>query len=68
MWLKLHLIDSEDEIHIQSSNICAIYPDQREGFNNRTIIQFVGNEENYLYVKETPEQIMNMMFVNSLFK
>lgn len=68
MWLKLHLIDSGDEVCVQSNNICAIYPEQREGFHDITFIQFVGKEDNYLYVKETPEQIMNMMFVNSLFK
>lgn len=61
MWIRLHFSQSDDEIAVQTQNICAIYPDQRKQYNGVTCIQFCGDETNYLLVKETIDEIWRMI-------
>lgn len=61
MWIKLHFYWSGDEIAVQTQNICAIYPDQREEYIGVTNIQFAGTEDNYLTVRETIDEIGAMI-------
>ena len=58
MWIKAHFVESGDEIHIQTQNIAAVYPYQGdEQYKGQTVIQFIGNEDSYLLVRETVAQI-----------
>lgn len=59
MWIKAHFIASGDEIRIQTQNIAAVFTDQSNDPHNsgKTIIQFIGSEDNYIYVRETMDEI-----------
>lgn len=47
------------KMHLNPSLICVVYPlYQKEDI---TVIQFVGAEENYLTVMESPATVANMM-------
>ena len=59
MFIKLHFPGNNDIVYVCKNQICAIYPDQRD--NNDTIVQFCGEEENYVFVKESPEEIIKMI-------
>ena len=61
MWIKLHFYLSGDEIWAQTQHICATYPDQREQYKGGTCVQFDGDEENYLLVRETIDEIGGMI-------
>lgn len=61
MWIKLHFYLSGDEIAVQTQNICAVYPDQREEYIGATSIQFAGTEDNYFSVRETIDEIEAMI-------
>lgn len=61
MWIRLHMFQSGDEIVVQTQNICAVYPDQREKYKDAMVIQFCGAEENYIQVKETIDEIGAMI-------
>lgn len=47
------------KVYINPENICAVYP----RFDNKeiTIIQFTGNDENYLEVIESVDSVVCMM-------
>lgn len=51
-------IDGE-KVYVNPENICAVYP----RFDNKeiTIIQFPGNDENYLEVIESVDSVASMM-------
>lgn len=57
MWIKLHFYGSEDEVWVQTQNICAVYRDQRSEFEGATVIDFIGSNDFYTLVKETPDEI-----------
>lgn len=57
MWIKSHFYQSGDEVAVQTQNICAVYPDQRKQYKGVTCIQFVGESENYIHVKESVDEI-----------
>lgn len=61
MWIRLHLFQSGDEIAVQTQNICSMFPDQRELCKGVTCIQFVGEEKNYIQVKESVDEIGAMI-------
>ena len=44
--------------YVNPNNICAVYPN---GQNEGAIIQFVGDEENYIRVAESADSIANMV-------
>ena len=47
------------KVYVNPENICAVYP----RFDNKeiTIIQFPGNDENYLEVIESADSVASMM-------
>lgn len=55
--LKLIVLTSvnDEKIYVNPNQICDFYK-----LNSDTIVQFA-DAENYRYVKETPEEIMNMI-------
>lgn len=58
MWIKLHLYQSGDEVAVQTQNICAVYPDQRDGWGEKvTCIQFNGEVQNFMRVRESVDEI-----------
>jgi len=61
MWIKLHFYQSGDEAAVQTQNICAVYPDQRKQYKGATRIQFNGEGENYIQVKESVDEIGAMI-------
>lgn len=61
MWIKLHLYQSGDEVAVQTQNICFVFPDKRKQYKGVTCIQFVGDERNYIQVKETIDEIEVMV-------
>lgn len=61
MWIKLHFYWSGDEIAVQTQNICAIYPDQREEYEGVTVIRFAGTKDNYIFVRETVDEVEAMI-------
>ena len=56
MWIRAHF-NNGDEVIIQTKNITCFYKDQSAGANKDTIIQFVGNEDNYIIVQESVNEI-----------
>lgn len=61
MWIKLHFHLSGDEMWVQTQHICAIYPDQREQYKGAICVQFDGDEDNYLLVRETIDEMGAMI-------
>lgn len=59
MWIKLHDYECGMEIVAQTQNICTIEPfvDSAEGCS----VSFVGSENNYIRVKETVDEIEEMI-------
>ena len=58
MWIKAHFVDNGDVIWLQTQNIAAVYPDQGNSkYRGQTVIQFLGDETNYLRVKESVNEI-----------
>ena len=58
MWVKAHFIDGGDVIYINTQNIVAVYAYQGDGqYKGQTVIQFSGDEDNYIRVKETVDEI-----------
>lgn len=59
MWIKAHLLNG-DVIHMQTQNIVAVYPFQANNvYNGQTVIRFVGDEDNWIRVKETVDEILS---------
>lgn len=56
MWIRLHFYNGGDEVVVQSQNICAVFPDQRE-YSDATCVKFAGTDENYIQVRETVDRI-----------
>lgn len=55
----IELVDSiGDDVYINVDAICAFY---RSIDKKSTIVQFIGSPDNYINVKETPKEIMNMI-------
>lgn len=52
------MVDGE-KVYVNPENICAVYP----RFDNKeiTVIQFPGNDENYLEVIESVDSVARMM-------
>ena len=63
MWIKVHSAGVKpNTIFVQTEQICAIYKDLREQrYNCGTIIQFSGEENNYVGVSESADEIMEMI-------
>ena len=61
MWIKLHLFNSGDEVVVQTQNICAVYPDQRKNWSEVTCIQFNGEVQNFMRVRESVDEIGAMI-------
>lgn len=61
MWIKLHFYQSSDEVVVQTQNICAVYQDQRKQYKGTTVVQFTGEETNYIQVKESMDEIGAMI-------
>ena len=47
------------KVYVNPENICAVYP--RWDNKETTIIQFPGNDENYLEVIESADSVASMM-------
>lgn len=47
------------KIYVNPENICAVYPYFKQ--EDKTVIQFSGEEQNYLEVLESAESIANMI-------
>ena len=60
MWIKCHLYNG-DEIVIQTQNISCVFPNQLEYDKGKTCVQFVGDIENYVVVKESVDEIGRMI-------
>lgn len=59
MWIKAHLFNG-DVVHMQTQNITAVYPFQaNDGYNGQAVIHFVGDEDNWIQVKETVDEILS---------
>lgn len=58
MWIKLHLFWSGDEVAVQTQNICMIAP---YGDSEGCTVSFIGSENNYIQVKEMPDEIGAMI-------
>lgn len=63
MWIKVHF-QSGDEVAVNTQNICAVFPDQRTEYKVKgiTCIQFAGEEENYIHVSESIDEIGAMIY------
>ena len=58
-WIVATRIADGEKIYVNVSQICAVYGKYTN--KNVTIIDFVGDCENYLEVLESPEVIMNLI-------
>lgn len=47
------------KMYVNPENICAVYPYFKQ--EDKTVIQFSGEEQNYLEVLESAESIANMI-------
>lgn len=61
MWIKLHFYQGGDVVAVQTQNVCAVYSDQRKQYKGATCVQFIGEEESYIQVKETVDEIEAMI-------
>ena len=61
MWIKLHFFQTGDEVMVQTQNICAVYPGKSYKGAISTVIQFCGEEENYIQVIESIDEIGAMI-------
>lgn len=52
-------VSDHKKMYLNPSLICAVYPLYRK--EDITVIQFVGEEENYLTVMESPATVASMM-------
>ena len=58
MWVKAHFINSGDAVYVNTQNIVAVYAYQGDNqYKGQTVIQFSGDEDNYIIVKETVDEI-----------
>ena len=58
-WIVATNVADGEKIYVNASQICAVY---RKYHNEKvTIIDFVGDCENYIEVLESPEAIMNLI-------
>ena len=56
MWIKLHFIYNNDEVYVESNHITTI------NINSRgTVVSFIGNEDNFITVRERPSDILKLM-------
>jgi hypothetical protein len=58
-WITLTRFTARDKAYVNVSQICAVY--RKYNDKNVTIIDFVGADEKYLEVLESPESIMNLI-------
>ncbi len=58
-WIIATKIAGGEKTYINASQICAVY--RKYNNKNITIIDFVGDYENYLEVLESPETIINLI-------
>lgn len=58
-WITLTKFTDRGKAYINASQICAVY--RKYSDNNVTIVDFVGADEKYLEVLESPEAIMNLI-------
>ena len=58
-WIVITRYFDGEKIYVNVSQICAVY--RKYGNKKVTIIDFVGDCENYLEVLESPEAIMNLI-------
>ncbi len=59
MWIKVHFdyANYSDEAYIQTENICCVF----EGNDKKTYITFSGDDTNYFTVKESVEEVKNLI-------
>lgn len=60
MWIKLHFYQSGDEVFVQTQNICAVYQNKK-GQGKVTCVRFIGDKDNWMLAKETPDEIGAMI-------
>lgn len=58
MWIALHSLKDKPS-WVNFDNVAGI--SRYLGQEQKTVIYFVGDSDNYNYVKETPEEIMELM-------
>ena len=58
MWIKLHDYTYGREMSVQTQNICVISP---FADSKGCTVSFIGSEENYIQVKETVDEIGEMI-------
>lgn len=58
-WIVATKIAGGGKTYVNASQICAVY--RKYNNKNVTIIDFVGDCENYLEVLESPETIINLI-------
>ena len=63
-FIKLTRTADGKAVFVAVSHIAAAYPNFL--CDDRTVIQFAGDENNYLEVKESAESVMNLIHLNSL--
>lgn len=59
-WIVLTREHDGVEVNIQCNNICYILPYNNSG-DGPTIVQFIGDDNNYMLVKESGTAIMNLI-------
>ena len=58
MWIKLHFYHNGEEVFVRSQHISAVYTDQRKGYRDTTIVQLMCDNESYLQVNETVDEVI----------
>lgn len=59
--IKLHFYHSGEEVFVRTRWIYAVYRDQRKEYRDITVVHLSGGEENYMHVKETVSEVVEMI-------
>ena len=59
-WIVLTRESDGVGVNVQCNNICYILPYNNSG-DGPTIVQFIGDDNNYMLVKESDTAIMNLI-------
>lgn len=63
-WIKLHLEYDGRDVYVNTNNISAVNADCRRELKEATCISFCGNDENFIRVTESVEEVMGQILWN----
>ena len=66
-WIVLTRAHDDVGVNVQCNNICYIVPYNNSG-EGPTIVQFIGDENNYMLVKESDIAIMAIIQANKILE